>query len=217
MSYTWITADFHLGETRMNLIQRPFAGPAEMCEALLANYNKVVSVEDRVIFNGDIVFKSSPQREMWLEAIGKFHGRKTLVRGNHDEIFTDDQLTPYFETIIPEGQGIELEVDGIPVYVTHYPTLAREDRFNLVGHVHSSWKLQLNSLNVGVDVHHFRPMPLTDVQFYLEAISGFYDQDVWTAYLPANEKFKGLRGKSGSYFPPKDGVSRGGAGPMGAY
>jgi hypothetical protein len=34
-----------------------------------------------------------------------FNGKKTLVRGNHDRVFSDDDLKPYFHTIIPDGGG----------------------------------------------------------------------------------------------------------------
>jgi calcineurin-like phosphoesterase family protein len=210
MPKTWITADWHLGERRLELMQRPFQDPQEMFNVLLANHNAVVAEEDLVILNGDVISKSAEDRHFWLGVIPQFKGQKTLLRGNHDEGLSDADFEPYFTRILPEGEGIEMESEGIPLYITHYPTLARTDRFNLVGHIHSAWKYQLNSLNVGVDVHHFRPAPLDKVGFYLNAIETFYDDDVWVAYHPANESYRGRRGKRGSYFPPKEGGSRGG-------
>ena len=55
-------------------------------------------------------------------------------------------------------------------------------------------------LNIGVDVHHFRPVNLDKIPFHYKAICEYYDQDVWVGYSPINEVYKGMRGKEGSYF-----------------
>jgi hypothetical protein len=55
-------------------------------------------------------------------------------------------------------------------------------------------------LNIGVDVHHFRPVNLDSIPFHLTAISEYYDEDVWVAYNEINQRYRGKRGKEGSYF-----------------
>jgi calcineurin-like phosphoesterase family protein len=127
-----------------------------------------------------------------------------LIRGNHDRPFTDEQFAPYFEQVIPEGEGVDVEIGGVPCYITHYPSLAKEDRYNLVGHIHAAWKVQLNSLNVGVDVNHFFPVDEKQIPFFLNAVTNFYDLDVWTAYNPANQGHFVNRGKKSNYFVPKE-------------
>jgi len=191
---TFLTADWHLGETRFDIMQRPCVDSAEHTQMLLQNHNAMVKSEDEVIFVGDACF--APES---VPDIEKFNGRKTLIRGNHDRKIPDDVFSKYFERIIPEGEGIEMEYDGIPLWITHYPSRARKDRFNLVGHVHAVWKVQLNCLNVGVDVHSLRPMALEKVRFFYNAIQKFYDEDVWAAYNEQNSIFRGLRGRAGSY------------------
>ena len=124
------------------------------------------------------------------------------MRGNHDKVFDDEQLKPYFHTIIAEGGGFYTELGGVKCYVTHYPTRGVEDAFNLVGHIHAAWKYQLNMLNIGVDVHHFRPVCVDTIPFHLGAVEKFYDQDVWVGYNPINANYQGKRGKPGSYFTP---------------
>jgi len=37
------------------------------------------------------------------------------------------------------------------VYIDHYPTNGKSDIFNVVGHIHGTWKVQRNMVNVGVD------------------------------------------------------------------
>ena len=195
----WITADWHLGEDRFAIMQRPFKQAHEMIDCLIKNHNELVAPEDLVYVVGDAVYQKSPQD---IKFIDHFNGRKVLIRGNHDRVFTDIELLRYFDDeIIPDGAGINLEVAGIPCYLTHYPSQAVKDRFNLVGHIHGAWKYQLNMFNVGVDANHFIPHNLDEVvPFAFKACTEFYDDDVWAAYNEANSQFVGKRGKKGSYF-----------------
>lgn len=194
----WITADLHLGENRFEIMQRPFKEVHEHITHLMYNHNQLVKPDDEVIIVGDVCYKERPD---CLKFVADFNGHKTLIRGNHDRVFTDDQLRPYFDLIVKEGDGIELDL-GFPTYATHYPTRGRPDRFNLVGHIHSSWKVQLNMLNFGVDVNHFRPLDLDKIRFFLQAISDFYDDDVWVGNHPINLDYSSSRGKPGTYFKP---------------
>lgn len=201
MSKKFITADWHLGEDRLELMGRPFASKQHHINHLTAEYNMIVHEEDLVYINGDAIYQHSPES---LPLIAKFNGRKILIRGNHDRVFTDEQLKPYFEQIIPEGDGIEIDITAangtvIPCYITHYPTQGRADRFNLVGHIHSAWKFQKNMVNIGVDTQGYRPVNLDRVPFFLDAISNFYDADVWVSTNPINTAHDG-RGKITKYF-----------------
>lgn len=199
MSKLWLTADWHLGENRFDVMMRPFKSQEEMLEEFIARHNALVKPDDRVVVVGDVVYRDTPE---FLKHVSRFNGTKTLIRGNHDRVFSDAELMPYFEKIVADGDGIELDIDGIPCYVVHYPTCARADRFNLVGHVHGAWKFQLNALNVGVDTNFFAPYSEDDVPKIKEAINKFYDEDVWAAYHETNMMYKGLRGKKGRYFKP---------------
>lgn len=194
---TWLAADWHLGEDRMNIMHRPFTSAQEMIDTLIQLHNELVQPNDIVYMVGDVCYQKTPQ---YLPLVNEFNGQKILIRGNHDRVFTDDELSPYFEQIIPEGDGIEIDIQGIPCYITHYPTQGRTDRFNLVGHVHGTWMYQLNMMNVGVDVNHFCPIDIQTIPFHFEAICKHYDEDVWCAYNPINTQYIGQRGKSGTYF-----------------
>ena len=135
-----------------------------------------------------------------MPEIARFNGKKVLFRGDHDKVFTDEELAPYFDEILPEGEGKVIEIDGMKCWVNHYPTEGKPDMFNLVGHVHAAWKFQLNMLNVGLDVHHFRPILITDVPDHFTAITKYYDRDVWVAYEDVIQKFSGERGLKTRYF-----------------
>lgn len=194
---TWLVSDWHLGEDRFEIMSRPFKTQMEMIDLMVERHNNLVNPDDTVYVLGDVCYQKNPQ---FLSQVERFNGRKILVRGNHDQVFTDEDFSPYFEQIIPEGEGIEIDFDGIPCYLTHYPTQGVKDRFNIVGHIHAAWKYQLNMINVGVDVQHFRPVNASSIPFHLKAITEFYDKDVWVGYEELNAQYVGVRGKQSSYF-----------------
>jgi len=196
--HSFITADHHLGETRMTILQRPFSGPLENAEVMLQNHNSLVSPDDLVYFIGDVLCKDADPN-IWLPWIKKFNGRKILLRGNHERNLTDSQLLEFFQEIIPEGKGLHRTFEGIDCFLNHYPTEGLPDKFNIVGHIHGAWKVQLNSFNAGVDVNHFRPVPTSSIPFYLKAITEFFDNDVWVAYNEINSSWRYKRGKKGRY------------------
>ena len=196
---TWITADYHLGETRMELMGRPFTSPEDMVNTLIVNHNALVAPDDEVIVVGDVCYQKTPE---YLKYVSAFNGRKILVRGNHDRVFTDEQLKPYFNVIVADGDGFSQLCGGVFCYITHYPSTGIKNAFNLVGHIHSIFKYQLNMFNVGVDVNNFRPVNLDRIPFHFKAICEFYDDDAWISYNEINSQFVGKRGKKGSYFMP---------------
>jgi len=203
MSKIWITADWHLGEDRFELMGRPFKTQKQMVDTLIANHNSLVAPDDLVYLVGDVCYQKTPE---FLPYAASFNGVKHLFRGNHDRVFTDQELSKYFDIIIPEGEGVTYTVanpDGDPIdcWITHYPSRGSDQLFNLVGHIHSAWKYQLNSFNVGVDCNHFYPHDLNDaVVSAFNAINTYYDNDVWVAYLGINADYRGKRGKPGTYF-----------------
>lgn len=198
----YFTADWHLGDERLELMGRnpPFYSARHMAHELIRN--TLFTVKDRtdtLYFNGDICYK--PDYLEYLRDLPVC--KRILLRGNHDRQFSDSELARYFDEIIPEENGLEVEVNGMMYYITHYPTQGRHDMFNLVGHVHGIWRSQLNMLNVGIDVHQFFPINSDKVQFYTHAVSNFYDRDAWAAYEPLNTIFVGKRGQNSRYLDKK--------------
>ena len=197
----WATADWHLGETRFAIMGRPFIDQQQMIDELVKNHNNIVSCEDDVYVLGDVCYKEHPQ---FLEQVNRFNGRKILIRGNHDRVFNDEQLNVYFDQIIPDGKGIDIEIGEISCYMTHYPSTGVEDKFNIVGHIHSAWRFQLNMFNVGDDANNYRPVDLDNT---FPAIYNFIcnasDQDVFSAYNQINTKYIEKRGRKNSYFDSK--------------
>ena len=195
---TWITSDWHLGENRFELMGRPFNTTEEHNNTIKERHNSLVHPNDVVIVNGDAVYQKTPE---FLPLVKEFNGKKVLIRGNHDNVFTDEQLSPYFDRIVEDGDGITATVDGIDCWITHYPSQGKADKFNLVGHIHAAWKYQLNMFNVGIDVNCYYPVAMTRIPFHFTAIKDFYDDDVWVAYNDVNKQYyHNGRGKKSSYF-----------------
>jgi calcineurin-like phosphoesterase family protein len=194
----WFTADWHLGQKNPEIMHRPFEGPDEMADFMSNRHNTFVNEDDTVYVVGDVCHSTSPEA---LPQVAKFNGRKVLIRGNHDRVFSDDELRPYFDVIVAEGEGVEMGINGLPCYVTHYPTCGVANRFNIVGHVHSVWRLQLNMINIGVDANHFTPTSADNIPKELDSIRTFYDDDAWVAYNETNSMFYGKRGLQETRFP----------------
>jgi len=194
---SFVTSDWHLGDSRFIILGRPFRYVEDFISTLRDNHNSMVNPGDVVYCLGDMVNNGNPE---FLPLIETFNGDKILIRGNHDRQFTDEQLKRYFTEIIPEGDGSHVDVAGINCWMTHYPSCAKPDVFNLVGHVHNTWRVQLNMLNVGVDANHFMPVRLDAIPFHHNAICNHYDDDVWAAYHPVNQTLHGTIGVAGTYF-----------------
>lgn len=204
----YIVADWHLGEDRFDIMQRyGFKDKQDMVDVFIQLHNEIVSPKDTVYVVGDVCNKNAPE---FLSQVEKFNGEKILFRGNHDRDISDKDFSKYFNKIYQEGDGLVIDVKikekkysdwDLSCYINHYPSLGKSEYFNLVGHIHSAWKVQLNSLNVGVDCNHYRPYNIDkDIPFLFKAIRDFYDDDVWVAYNKNNLSFKNIRGKEGNYY-----------------
>jgi calcineurin-like phosphoesterase family protein len=122
----FITADWHLGEDRLQIIGRPQASGEEMIEELVAKHNALVKPDDEVFVVGDVCYQKKPE---CVELVARFNGIKTLIRGNHDRDIPDEVFSRYFEQILPDGAGVQLDIE------TFLPTLHTI--------LHKEWQLAL--------------------------------------------------------------------------
>lgn len=78
----FFTADYHLGEDRLKIMQRDiYAGPQAMIDDLIEKHNAIVDKHDFVYVIGDAIYKNTPEQ---IENLDRFNGEKILIRGNHD-------------------------------------------------------------------------------------------------------------------------------------
>jgi len=183
-------SDMHFQDERLNLYGRDlmFENSKEVDKYIIKRWNETISDNDLVIVVGDISMTKDG-----LDILKKLNGEKWLVKGNYDISeenggtakydISDDKLSKYFTKVVDE---LEVDINGEKVFINHFPTNAKTDRFNIVGHIHGTWKVQRNMINVGVDAWHFVPVSEDLIKFQMNGIRVHYDQNVYAGELNSN-------------------------------
>ena len=172
-------SDTHFGDDRFNLFYRPFKTVQEQEDYLVEKWNSVVEPEDEVWHVGDF---ATTDKE--LEVVHRLNGKIHLIMGNYDEPRPIERLEELFESVQVETQ-IKLK-SGKYVNINHYPNKAVDYGFNIVGHIHSLWKVQRNMINVSCDAWHFTPVSEDEIIFCMTAIEKYYDDNVFAGELHEN-------------------------------
>ena len=184
---TFWTSDQHIGH--VNIIRycaRPFANAIDMREAIITRYNEMVGTSDLVYHLGDVSMDEKYVRQF----LDRLNGRKILVAGNHDKchpVHKDHErmrrkyLTYGFEDVLTyaiyEPLGVLMchlpysgdNEDSRERFPVHRPT--NEGQPLLCGHIHEKWRERNKMLNVGVDVHDFRPVTEDQVRQFVARVA----------------------------------------------
>ena len=149
----YLYGDPHLGHHNiLRLANRPFKSVLEMNEALIANYNNMISPADEVYFVGDVAYKCSTA--IVLDILDRLKGKKYLIQGNHDRKYLkDDRFVKKFEWV---DKRIEMVYSKRLYVIDHYPIHSWNGMFrgsaNLHGHCHGKVNNDnIMRLDVGVD------------------------------------------------------------------
>ena len=163
-------ADTHFGHYNiLKHSKRPFTSVEEMDEAIIKNWNDVVTDNDDVYILGDFCFKSK-NPEMYLKQLkGKLH----LIIGNHDGVILKNRrLREYFVEI---KDILTITDKGKRIVLCHYPLCEWpgyfRDTLHFYGHIHNneenmSFKIMKtipNAYNVGVDIIGFAPQTVDQI------------------------------------------------------
>lgn len=170
---THFYGDPHFGHA--NIIthaDRPWNDVSEMDAELERRYRAAVSVQDVVLWVGDVSFA----RPEWTAALlARLPGRKLLVRGNHDGTVAHC-LRIGFELVTEQ---LYISIAGHKVTVSHYPPAgANADEryierrppkpgpgeFVLHGHTHERARRVGRRLHVGVDAWSYAPVTRDEVE-----------------------------------------------------
>ena len=134
MSRLFFTADMHFGHANiMKYENRPFTSVEAMDNVMIQNWNNAISKHDRVIVAGDVSFY---RKEKTAEIIQQLNGRKTLVKGNHDQRNTRWWMDIGFDEVSSHPIIIKEWV-----IVQHEPPTYINDAmpfFLIYGHVHGT-------------------------------------------------------------------------------
>lgn len=126
MANVWFCSDLHLDHENIAKFRKHVSSPKHNEELIFAAWESYVKKKDIVWVLGDACFSKAS-----LERLGKLKGIKRLVRGNHDNYCTTQELLEVFQ-----------EVEGLVRYkgfwLSHAPVHPDELRgkVNLHGHVH---------------------------------------------------------------------------------
>jgi calcineurin-like phosphoesterase family protein len=162
---THFTADTHFGhESIIAMSARPFSTVEEMDEAMIANWNAVVSRGDNVWHVGDFAHRIDAKRKRAI--FSRLNGSKHLVPGNHDDANT---LSLGWASI---GQIRQIIVESTKIVLCHYGLRtwpgSRRGAIHLYGHSHGTLPGNAQALDVGVDCWDFRPVTLGEIKEVLE-------------------------------------------------
>lgn len=173
----YFTADTHFyHENVIRYEARPFQTAEEMNEALIQNWNAKVSDDDDIYILGDFTLKGPTLANALLE---RLHGRKHLVRGNHDGYV--DRGAFRRELFVWVKDYFELSWQGQRFVLCHYPLLSwngmGRGTFHLHGHQHrkvfynqENRDVGIRRLDVGVDANGMTPVSA-------EELLAFWDEE----------------------------------------
>jgi calcineurin-like phosphoesterase family protein len=177
--HTFFTSDTHFGHANIiRFCNRPFRNVEEMNEALIENWNLVVSEDDTVFHLGDFAFGGS---NVWKSIIPRLNGHINLIIGNHDRKNLRQGYMSYFDMVVPQ---LQIEIEDNSIYLNHYPFLCYGGSYRgvwqLFGHVHSGPQadgLDISRLrvllptqyDVGVDNNNFTPISYREVKEKIES------------------------------------------------
>lgn len=176
--HTFFTSDTHFGHANIiRFCNRPFKNVEEMDEALIENWNQVVSEDDTVFHLGDFAFGGS---NVWKSIIPRLNGHINLIIGNHDRKNLRQGYMSSFGMVVPQ---LQIEIEENPIYLNHYPFLCYGGSYRgvwqLFGHVHSGPNAEgldisrLKTLfptqyDVGVDNNDYAPISYKEVKSKIE-------------------------------------------------
>lgn len=133
MEKTFFIADTHFGHSALiDYENRPFSCAEEMDEAIIRNWNNIVSDEDRIFVVGDF---SAYGREKTAEICRRLNGRKYLIMGNHDTESEQYYVSCGFENAVRYPMILDnfWILSHEPMYVNSNMPYA-----NIFGHVHGN-------------------------------------------------------------------------------
>ena len=169
----YLTSDLHFGHKNIiKYTNRPFASVQEMDAALIENWNRVVRENDEVYILGDFTMQDERIADSLLL---RLHGRKYLVRGNHD-YFAEKYRGAMLGWI---KDYHELKFNKSFLVFSHYPfaewNRSHHGAYCLHGHQHnhSDYNLRqrkegIRRYDVGVDANGFAPVPLEKIISFFE-------------------------------------------------
>ena len=167
MKNRFVISDLHLGHANICKFLRsdgitkvrPWDNPDEMNEALIENWNRVVSPNDVVYNLGDVVIN-----RRYLELLPRLNGDQRLILGNHD-IFHHDDYSKYFSRI---HGSLKLDNYILSHYPVHVDSITQWCTENIHGHIHEKDIPDARYYNVSVENINYTPVSLDELKLLIQ-------------------------------------------------
>ena len=181
----FFTSDLHFNHKNLlHLGQgRPFNTIEEHDEAIIKNWNSVVSRSDLVYILGDVSLGCNTEK--LIEYFQRLNGAKHLITGNHDRkkemaaLLNKNliqSMRDYYELKYKTENGKDYKF-----VLSHYPILEFNNAhrtnwsIHLYGHIHNTVnyddiykKLGFKALHVGLDTNNYKPVDIDTVIYKAE-------------------------------------------------
>lgn len=137
---------------------RPWDNVEEMDEAMVENWNRVVSPTSTIYHLGDVAIN-----RRHLHTLSRLNGDKVLIKGNHD-IFKLKDYLPYFRDIRAYHVVDRCILSHVPI---HRDSINRF-KGNIHGHLHGNRVMTLDQtidpayFSVCVEQINYTPIPLDE-------------------------------------------------------
>ena len=176
MSVKFIS-DLHFYDSYSMDWRKKWASLDSYVREVQSKWNSNIDNDDTVIVVGDIGYKC----KLCIEAWKSLHGKKVLVKGNHDDEWGRD----LYQCGIFQGIYSELLLDN--VYIRHIPEENKKYTYLVHGHHHDytmpgmqrelqSYIHDVYRLNCAADIIGNKPMTLQELvtrkEVYLEKLGG---------------------------------------------
>lgn len=167
MGKIYVTSDTHFNhENIIKYCNRPYSTVEEMNEAIINNWNSVVSEDDTVFFLGDFCLG---KRENVIELCHRLNGHKILILGNHDRVTSTAFTDAGFETIYKKPTLIKFEELDITIQFSHAPVYDTQYQYpNVHGHVHDKANNDAKHYCACLEVNDYKPVLLDDIVKYFK-------------------------------------------------
>lgn len=125
MANVWFTSDLHFGHKNIHKFRLEVVSEGDNLARICSDWEDLVTKRDDVYVLGDAAFTMDA-----VDVFRELPGRKFLVRGNHDELPTQEYLK-YFADVYGLKRYKEFWLSHAPIH----PAELR-GKINLHGHVH---------------------------------------------------------------------------------
>lgn len=165
MANVFFTSDHHFGHKHIiDFESRPFTDVGQMNEYMIASWNAVVGVTDKVFHLGDFSFLNI---EATKDILAKLNGYKILIMGNHDR---DRNRDWWLDAGFAEASEYPLVYKDF-FFLSHEPMYMNKHMpyVNVHGHIHGQKYEGKNHFNICVEHWNYRPLAFEEIRAIISA------------------------------------------------